>query len=72
MEIVTGEVVDGKVVVEGGVLREGAKVTVVLETNDELSLSPEQNELLVRSVEQANRGEVVDGWVLLRDLKSIA
>mgnify|MGYP003564517833 CR=1 FL=1 len=72
MEIVAGEVVDGKVVVEGGVLREGAKVTVVLETNDELSLSPEQNELLVRSVEQANRGEVVDGWVLLRDLKSIA
>jgi hypothetical protein len=72
MEIVTGEVVDGKVVVEGGVLREGAKVTVVLETNDELSLSPEQNELLVRSVEQANRGEVVDGWVLLRELKSIA
>jgi hypothetical protein len=72
MEIVTGEVVDGKVVVEGGVLREGAKVTVVLETNDEPSLSPEQNELLVRSVEQANRGEVVDGWELLRELKSIA
>ena len=70
MEVVTGEVVGGKVVVEGGQLREGAKVTVILETDEEISLTDEQQEFLLRSVEQANRGQVVDGWELLREVQS--
>ena len=70
MEVVTGEVVDGKVVVEGGHLREGAKVTVILENDEEPSLTDEQQEFLLRSVEQANRGQVVDGWALLREIQT--
>ena len=69
MEVVTGEVVDGKVVVEGGNLPEGAKVTVVLENDEEYSLTDEQRKFLLRSVEQANRGQVVDGWELLREIQ---
>jgi len=70
MEVITGEVVGGKVVVEGGELREGAKVTVILETDEEITLSDEQQEILLRSVEQANRGQVVDGWDLLREIQT--
>ncbi len=70
MEVVTGEVVDGKVVVEGGNLPEGAKVTVVLENDEKHSLTDEQREFLLRSVEQANRGQVVDGWELLREIQT--
>ena len=50
MEVVTGEVVDGKVVVEGDRLREGAKVTVVLENDEDFNLTEEQQEFLLRSV----------------------
>ena len=70
MEVVTGEVVGGKIVVEGGQLREGTKVTVILETDEEIFLSDEQQEFLLRSVEQANRGQVIDGWELLREVQS--
>lgn len=69
MEVVTGEVVDGKVVVEGNRLREGAKVTVVLENDEEFTLTEKQQEFLLRSVEQANNGLVVDGWELLREIQ---
>ena len=70
MEIVTGQVVDGKVVVEGGNLPEGAKVTVVLDNDERHPLTDEQREFLLRSVEQANRGQVVDGWELLREIQT--
>ena len=69
MEVVTGEVVDGKVVVEGDRLREGAKVTVVLENDENFALTEKQQEFLLRSVEQAKIGLVVDGWELLREIQ---
>ena len=71
MEVVTGQVVDGKVVVEGDRLREGAKVTVVLDDEEEITLTAEQQKELLRSVEQADRGQVVDGWELLREVRSL-
>ena len=71
MEVTTGRVVGGKVVVEGNALREGAMVTVLLDDQDDLALTAEQEALLLRSVQQADRGQVVDGWELLREIKSI-
>jgi hypothetical protein len=32
-------------------------------------LSPEDQELLLESIAQADRGEVVDGWQLLKELQ---
>ena len=70
MEVSVGKVVDGKVVVEGGPLPEGTRVTVLLKDDLEVRLTPEQVSLLRHSAEQAERGEVVDGWDLLREISS--
>jgi hypothetical protein len=71
MEVTTGRVVGGKVVVEGDALREGAMVTVLLDDQDDLALTAEQEAQLLRSVQQADRGQVVDGWELLREIKAV-
>jgi len=71
MEVVTGRVVDGRIVVEGDALREGAMVTVLLEDQDDLELSPDQAKSLLRSAQQADEGRLMDGWELLREIKAI-
>jgi len=60
MKIATGKVVDGKVVLEGVALEEGASVTV-LARDDEggLELTPEQEAELLLSIAEADRGETV-------------
>jgi hypothetical protein len=60
MKIATGKVVDGKVVLEGVALEEGASVTV-LARDDEggLDLTPEQEAELLLSIAEADRGETV-------------
>jgi hypothetical protein len=70
-EVVTGRIVDGRIVVEGDALREGAMVTVLLEDQDDLALTAEQEALLLRSAQQADQGRLVDGWELLREIKAI-
>lgn len=69
MKIITGHVVDGTIVVEGEPLEEGATVTVLAREGDgsfELSAADEA-ELLV-AIQQADRGEVISGDELLRQL----
>jgi hypothetical protein len=60
MKIATGKVVDGKFVLEGVALEEGASVTV-LARDDEggLELTPEQEAELLLSIAEADRGETV-------------
>jgi hypothetical protein len=69
MELTTGTVVDGKVVVEGRALREGAQVTILVD-DEEPKLSPDQSTLLERSLIQSEKGKVVDGWDLLNEIRS--
>ena len=69
MKIATGKVVDGKVVLEGVALEEGASVTV-LARDDEggLDLTPEQETELLLSIAEADRGETVSADEVLARL----
>lgn len=69
MKIATGTVMDGKIVVEGQPFSEGEKVTV-LSVGEEQSfrVTPEEKRLLLASIAQAERGELVDADKLLNEL----
>ena len=70
MKITTAIVVDGKVVVEGESLAEGSTVTVVLRDNEEaFELTPEEEDELLDSIAQIERGEFVSGEQLLERLR---
>jgi hypothetical protein len=72
MKVATGIVVDGKVVVEGEALTEGSTVTVVLREDDEtFELTPEEEEELLESIKQIERGEFVSGEQLLERLRRV-
>ena len=69
MKIITGHVVDGTIVVEGEKLEEGTTVTVLAKEGDEsFQLSAQDEAELLMAIEQANRGDVVSGDELLRQL----
>ena len=69
MKVATGKVVGGKVVLEGVSLEEGASVTV-LTKDDEVgfALTPEQEEDLLLSIAEADRGETVSAEEVLARL----
>lgn len=70
MKIVTGKVVHGRVEVPADVVAEGSLVTMLVSEPEEgFELSPELEDELVEAVAEAERGEFVDGWKLLRELK---
>jgi hypothetical protein len=67
MKVATGKVVEGKVVLEGEPLAEGAIVTVVARDDDDtFDVSPEEERALLDAMVQADRGQVVS-WETLRD-----
>ena len=69
MQVTTGTVVDGKIVLEGVPLPEGATVTVVTRGADEgFLLTPEQEEELLAAMAEIDRGEVVSLEALLASL----
>jgi len=60
MRVTTGKVVEGKVVVEGPPLEEGAVVTVLARESEEtFRLSPEEEAELLLAIGEADRGETV-------------
>jgi hypothetical protein len=70
MKVATGTVVDGKVVVEGEPFAEGAKVTVVLREDDEsFDLTPEEEEELLASIAEIERGDYITADELLERLR---
>ena len=72
MKVATGLVVDGKVVVEGEALAEGSTVTVVLRDDEEaFDLTPEEEDELLESIAQIERGEFVTGEQLLERLRRL-
>lgn len=72
MKVLTGKVVNGNVVVDDASLREGSLVTVVAAEDeaDRLELTLKQEEQLQLSIAEADRGDVVDGYALLEELKN--
>ncbi len=69
MQVATGTVVNGKIVLEGVPLVEGARVTVVTRGADEsYSLSEAQESALLASIGEIERGDFVTLEELLASL----
>ncbi len=70
MRVATGKVVAGKVVIEGDPFEEGTTVAVIATDDSEsFELTPEQEAELLESIAEADRGELVDAAVVLRNLQ---
>jgi len=70
MRIATGKVVDGKVVIDGAPLEEGASVTVLSRDEESgFTLSPEEEAELLLSIAEADRGETVSAEEVLERLR---
>lgn len=73
MQLATGTVIDGKIVLEGATLPEGTVVTVLARDTDEtFELPPELEAELAASIAEADRGEIVSAAVLFERLRRIA
>ena len=70
MQVATGKVVDGKVVVEGIALPEGAIVTVFADDAENIvRLSPSLQAELEEALDEADREEGVSAETLLESLR---
>ncbi|MCG3133000.1 MAG: hypothetical protein HMLKMBBP_00086 [Planctomycetes bacterium] len=72
MRIVSGRVIDGKVVVEGATLDEGTTVTIMTPEDDEtFELGAEDEAALLASIAEAERGQVVPAQTVLDRLRRL-
>jgi hypothetical protein len=70
MKIAAGTVVGGKVVVEGEALREGSTVAVLLREEEEaFELTSEEEDELLESIAEIERGDFISGEQLLERLR---
>lgn len=70
MKILTGKVAHGRIEVPADLVAEGSLVTILVADDEEgFELSPELENELVEAMAEADRGETMDGWQLLRELK---
>ena len=68
MRITKGKVVNGSVVVEGEPLEEGSVVTVLVSDEPVFTLSTEEEAILLESITQADRGQLIDAQDVLKRL----
>ncbi len=72
MQIATGTVVDGKIIVEGEPLAEGMVVTILArEVQETFEVPPELEAELLESIAEADRGETITADELIQRLRSI-
>ncbi len=71
MKLLSARVVDGQVPLPPGTAEEGALVTILVPDSDSsgFDLAPSEKALLLESIEQADRGEVIDGGDLLEQIR---
>ncbi len=70
MDVTTGVVVDGKIVVDGDTLPEGRTVGVFLEKSTEpYELSEEEANKLNRAIDEVSNGNFIDGSEQLAALR---
>ena len=68
MRVATGKVIAGKIVVDGNPFAEGSTVTILAAEDDEtFDLSANEEAALLAAIEEAERGELVEGDQLLRE-----
>lgn len=73
VQLTTGTVVNGKVVVEGEPLPEGSVVTILSRDADEsFEVPPELEPQLLESIAQAERGETISVEEVLKRLRRLA
>lgn len=73
MRIITGRVVDGKVVVEGGHLEEGSLVTIVAQDEGEsFAVSEADKAFLLESLAEIRRGESVTAAEMFDELRRLS
>lgn len=73
MKMLTAKVVDGQLDMPEGTLEEGVTVTILVPEDEEgFDLSEQDRAFLLESLDQARRGEGVDGWKLLQELRDRA
>jgi len=73
MQLATGTVVNGKIVVEGEPLPEGAAVTILARDADETFEVPAELEAeLAESMAEADRGETMSADELIARMRQIA
>lgn len=69
MRVMSGKVVEGKVVVEGTPLTEGSLVAILAtEDGEGFDLSAEEEAELLLAIAEAERGETVSGEAMLERL----
>ena len=69
MKVLKGKVVSGKIVVED-TLPEGATVTVLASEGEAFTLTADEEAVLLASIAEADKGDVVDAEAVLRKLAS--
>ena len=70
MAIYTGKVVDGKVIVDGALLAEGTKVTILIpEDQEPFYLTPDMEAEIEESIAQLERGEGIPAEIVLAELR---
>jgi hypothetical protein len=70
MQIASGKVIGGRIVVEAE-LPEGADVTLIaLDGEETFDVDPELEAVLLESIAQGKRGETISAEVLLSELRS--
>ncbi len=71
MRVASGTVVAGKIVVEGAPLEEGSTVTILVpEDGETFQLADDDEAALLLAIDEAERGDVIEGDQFLRDLAS--
>jgi hypothetical protein len=70
MKIITGKIVDGRIVVEGTPFDEGSTVTVIVGDDDEsFELSAGQESALLLALEEAEQGDTLSPDELFASLR---
>lgn len=68
MKVFSAKVVNGRLEVGDAQVPDGMTVTVIADDDTEVEFTPEQRALLRESLAQADRGETVDAFELLKTL----
>ncbi len=71
MRVLSGKVIDGKIVVEGETLEEGSTVTVLERAGEQgFRLNEEQEEALVQAIGEVDRGDVINADDFFQQLRN--
>jgi hypothetical protein len=69
MKIATGKIIAGQIIVEGASFDEGSTVTVIsVDVDDGFELPPDQEEALLKAIQQADSDDTISAHELLTSL----